>query len=216
MNYVSGNWEKSVDVSSANKIYVRIENKFDDSFKIAGDYNFFLQCLRADYNIKFINEPIVDYMENGVSQSNSLLSSIENMFAQTKYLKDTKDIYESPFLEKFFLEYPKKNNLLSALLNRAEKSLIGVVRDRKFVLYGYGNFGINVYSKYKEQIVMVVDKNYKKLNKKYNLNIRMPKELHKVQQEDIFVSVLGKEKEIIDELSSKFNISKERFFYASI
>jgi glycosyltransferase involved in cell wall biosynthesis len=198
------------------KTKIMKKHKFDVSFKIAGDYNFFLQCLKANYNIKFIDMPIVDYMENGISQSNSLVVSIEAIFAQTKYLKNANKLYESAFFHNCFLEYPKKKNLLSILLNRADMNLIDVLKDKKFILYGYGNFGINVFGKYKEQVIMIVDKNYQKLNKKYNLSIRTPNELYKTHQEYIFVSVLGQEKEIIDELSSKFNINKKRFLYVSI
>jgi len=191
------------------KTYIMKQNKFDSSFKIAGDYNFFLKCVDLKYTIKFIEIAIVDYLENGVSQSNNLHSFIEVLFAQTKYLNVDK-ICSSKIFQLLFSQYlPNKNLLFNTSLNQFNQEVNVVLLNKKFILYGFGHAGQLVYEKHKNQILFVVDINYKELNENHNMNIVSLEELKENTEEYIFISVMGREDEISSILIDEYNFNSK-------
>ncbi|MGD9553998.1 MAG: glycosyltransferase family 2 protein [Arcobacteraceae bacterium] len=191
------------------KTSIMKEIKYDLSFKIAADYDFFFKCLRLNYKVKFIDMAIVDYLENGISQSNNLLTFIEALFIQTKYLSNN-DICSSKIFESLFMQYyPNKNLLFNTLQNSFEEKSQSLLYGKQFILYGFGHIGKLIYEKYKSHILFVVDKNFEELNKKEDIVIYSLDKLKDNAEEYIFISVLGREDEISNELINQYHYKSQ-------
>jgi glycosyltransferase involved in cell wall biosynthesis len=191
------------------KINIMKKHKFNTNFKIAGDYDFFLKCIKFNYKIKFINVAITDYLENGISQSDDMLSTIEVLFSQTKYT-NTKEICNSSLFTALLNNYPQKNLLFAYFQNNLYSKLQDTLKNKKFILYGFGNIGEIVYSKFKNNIIMIVDKNYEKYSNKQETTIRSIEILNTLNDDFIFISVLGREEEIEKNLIKEFHINPSK------
>ena len=190
--------------------------KFNTIYKIVGDYDFFLNCLKNNYKIKLINEAIVDYLENGVSQENIILSNIEAMFAQTKFEKNHKNIYNTAISNNFISNNPNNQTLLTNLLNKLNINLIQLIENKKFILYGYGNVGITIYNNFKNQVIAIVDKNHKALSDQHKLNIYGLEKIKELEFDYIVISVLGREEEIKNELIKDYDLINKKFIKIDI
>ena len=185
------------------------EHMFNPFYKIAGDYDFFLKCLSLNYKIKLINIPITDYMEFGVSQQNNLQSIIEVIFAQSQYLKDTKEIFNHNYMKALRNLMPKDNLFFSKNLNHVMDIANDKLKDTQFILYGYGVFGEIIYQKFKHNIVKIIDKDHLKFQE--NPKVYSLAELQNIEDSQfIFISVLGREEEITDFLIQEHNISPNK------
>ena len=177
------------------KMFLMKQFKFNADFKIAADYEFVLRCFYYGYNFKFIDFPIANFIEGGISQNNNTLSRVEAMYVQSKYLEKIDDIFEHSFYNEL-VNSNKNNQLFSKLQYQFYKQLDEILKDKQFVLYGFGTVGELIYNKYKENIIAIVDKEYVTLKRKYGLEIFNPNRLKEIKFDYVFISVLGREEDI--------------------
>ncbi|RXJ82201.1 hypothetical protein [Arcobacter sp. F2176] len=147
---------------------------------------------------------------NGVSQKNIILSHIESMFAQTKFEKNHKNIYNTRVTNNFISNNPNNQILLTKLLNKLNINLNQLIENKKFILYGYGNIGINIYNNFNNQVIAIIDKIYKVLRNQYKLDIFGLEKIKQLEFDYVVISVLGREEEIIDELIRDYNLINKR------
>lgn len=88
-----------------------------------------------------------------------------------------------------------KNYQFSLQMNNFLKKIDELnISENKFILYGYGTIGKIIYEKYKDNIEYVVDGNFNNIDLD---NIIDPKKINLLDtNNDIFISVLGREEEI--------------------
>lgn len=184
------------------------DNKFNESYSIAADYDFILKSYIKKFKFKYLNFSISNFLEAGLSKKLILKSSIEALNVISNYTEDISIIYKSnPFR---IIENEQENHSyhFSVLLNIFYEK-IKTLTNRKFVLYGYGCTGKLIYQEFKNNINIIVDQNYK-LKKHSEIGIVHPSELKKLDFDFILVSVFGQEESIINYLTNELNISKEK------
>ena len=188
--------------------YVFKKHKFDTQFKVSADYDWALRSLYHGFNFQFSDLPVVDFEEGGFSDKNKTLGSIENMFIQTKYVKNIENIFNTKNFSSM-LSYRKSNNgLFSKLLNdiiiQMEEQL---QKNENFIMYGFGSLGkilLHLYPKYFEK---VYDRDFAKLNEKYEIKIYSPEKIIRDKDKRFIVTCLGHEKEV-NEFLTKNGITK--------
>ena len=183
--------------------------KFDPRFKIAGDYEFVLKCYVHGYRFQFIDIPIANYMEGGISQSNDTLSRVECLNAQARYLKVTDDIYKHS-IYKQLVDGGENNLLFAQLQNKLYQQLESLLAEKIFILYGFGNLGEIVYQKYSSNVLAIVDRDHVELCQKHDITINGIAILKNIAFDFIFISALGREEEIEDCLCCEFDIKREQ------
>lgn len=184
--------------------------KFNSQFKISGDYDFVIKCYMNNYIFKFVNFPIANFIANGISEQNPIEAKIEDMFVQFKYLNNAQDIFNLASYNILEDLRTDKNKKFVEYLNKLYMELNYLdLKQKKFILYGYGNIGKIIYREFQDNIIAIVDKNYKELTHQNNIKIFNITELIKIDAEYIVISVLGKEKEIIEYLE-KMNLLKNK------
>jgi hypothetical protein len=185
--------------------------KFDTSYKVSADYEFVLRCYKNGYKFKFVNFLVANFTPDGFAQSNAILGAINDLSIQVKYLDNPIDIYKSSSFSSLEKNKPDNNKFFSVILNKFYEQLFELdLNNKKIVLYGYGLVGNIIYTKYKNKISYIVDQNYNSFDKA-NEDIQSPDIFATIEFDYVIISVLGREDEIIDYLSSTYQISKERF-----
>ncbi|WP_320035349.1 glycosyltransferase family 2 protein [Halarcobacter sp.] len=190
------------------KTYIMKNIPFSLEFSIAADYDFVLNCFLRNYNFQFVNFPIANFLAGGISEQNVIKARIEDLFIQSKYLDKVDNIFNSNAYNTLkSLENSSHNMFFNRLFNNLLSQCYHFHLEKKnFVLYGYGNIGKIIYSNFKNNIKYVIDQQYDILKKQYIKPITV---LKNSPNELIVISVLGREKEIIDELINTYNIRKE-------
>lgn len=180
------------------------EYHFNIEFKIAGDYDFVLKCYMNQYKFKFLNFAIANFIADGLAENNSIKARIEDMFIQSKYLNDEQDIFNLSAYARFESLKPNNNRILAKLINNLYLELDSLnLEEKKFILYGYGHIGKIIHDKYKHNILAIIDRNYEELTKIHSHEIYNITQLKDLNSEYILISVLGREKEIIQSLEKE-------------
>lgn len=196
------------------KLSLHKKIKFSTEFKIAGDYNFVLECYMKNYKFQYLDMPIANFLEGGMAESTPIRARIEDMFIQSKYLENYLDIFNSHSYARFNGYTKTNNSSLSRLLNNLYTQCDEYkLSQKQFVLYGYGNIGEIIANKYPDNIIAIVDRNYKTLN---HPQIQSLEQLHKQEFDYILISVLGKEKEIKQLIQSNYHIQEEKILTFNI
>ena len=182
---------------------------FAENVKISGDYGFFFRCYIKGKRFKFIDIPISKNLEGGLSQCNNTIAWAEALYLQAKYLKNPLDTFNNKFYQNL-INTPDNNKLLVGFLNKLYEELEASLKNKKFILYGFGTVGEIVYNKYKKNILAIVDNNYIKLTKEHNLKVINPKKLKSMEFDYIFISALGNEQNIKSLLIEKYKISRSK------
>ena len=180
------------------------KNTFDTQFKVAADYDWALKCYHSGYNFQFSEMPIVNFEEGGFSYKNRILARIEEMYIQSKFLDEIKEIYDKNSFSRL-LSYKKNNNrffsrLFNDILNQFEKLRL---TKNTFVLYGFGQLGRTLHAMFPDEFSRIYDKNFKELSSKFNLMIYSPNDIYTEPHEVILISSLGHEGDIEDFLREK-------------
>jgi glycosyltransferase involved in cell wall biosynthesis len=193
------------------KLSIMKKNKYNSYFKIAGDYDFFLKAAREKYTIKLIDEPIADYLENGISQADILRSNIEVLFSQLNHSYENEEILKSKIMKSLLNQIPLDNLSFSKDLNKIMQNAQDLLSGKKFILYGYGLFGKLIYQEFKNNILDIVDISH--VNFSNDLNIKPVETLKECSFEYIFISVLGREDEISNYLVNSIKINKDKIIF---
>lgn len=186
--------------------------KFDTSFKIAGDYDLTLKLYSKGYNFKFLDLIIANFIAGGDSERDKIRARIENIFIISKYTKDITKIFNSQVYTQLQSYSLSNNKLFSHMLNMLYKEFDRLkLKDKRFVLYGFGNVGKIIENEFGKNIVAIIDKNYKELKNTYPYkHFLSPKALKDIDFDYIVISVLSVDDSIKKELIKKFKIENEK------
>ncbi len=179
--------------------------KFDTNLQLAADYEFTLKCYESGHIFKFIDLPIANFIEGGFAESNPILGRIEDMFIQSKYLRNNMEsIYGKHSYSRLEAYKTNNNRTLARILNILFAQINTLdLQEKKFILYGYGNLGRIIHTLYPENVLCIIDKNYEELNKNYGSNQFYSNTiLNTKNQEYILVTILGREDEIKEIIST--------------
>ena len=103
-------------------------------------------------------------------------------------------------------EFFKYKDLLLSFLDSLNK------QEKKYILYASGVGAKMIMEILGDKIEYVIDSDIRKLNGSFfDKNIYYTDKLLKVGNERIIISLIGRSDEVINELSNKYNISKEQF-----
>lgn len=187
--------------------------KFDSSFKLAGDYDFALKCYENGFKFKFIDLAVANFIEGGFAQSNPILGRIEDMFIQSKYLKDISTIFAKHSFSSLEAYKTSNNRTLARLLNVLSLQTDKLkLKEKKFILYGYGNLGKIIYSFYKENVLFVIDQDYKELRNLYPDIDFFPQDVLKERTNQyLLITVLGREGDIQKAILEKYDYDNSKF-----
>jgi glycosyltransferase involved in cell wall biosynthesis len=182
--------------------------KFDTNLRLAGDYDFTLKCYENGYKFKFIDLPIANFIQGGFAESNPILGRIEDMFIQSKYLKDLNLIFSKHSYSRLEAYKKTNNRVFARLLNILFKEVNDFeFGEKKIILYGYGSLGKVIYSLYPNNISYIIDQNYEELNKIYQSNQFHPHTfLTSYHDEFILLTILGRENEIKNMILENYRI----------
>ncbi|MDD2974203.1 MULTISPECIES: glycosyltransferase family 2 protein [Aliarcobacter] len=192
------------------KISLMKKYKFNTNFKIAGDYDFILKCAMNNYNFKLVSIPIANFLAGGLSEANNLIGRIEELFIQSKYIKEKNQIFNLPSYN--FIKSNDTSNdnyTFTYLMNSFYKWIENLDSSKTYLLYGYGNFGRLIYDKLKFSINTIVDINYEYLST-LDLIIKNPCDINNFEFDYIIISVFGREAEITKYLIEDMKIEKDK------
>lgn len=187
------------------------EFKFDLHYKYASDVDFFMKIGLTKNNYSILPFPVADFLQGGFWQQNSVKANIEILNITSNHLVNQEDIFENTsFLELHFGLYKKmslENIVLNTLLNKFINKIELLKKEyKKVLLYGYGISGKICTEYLSDNLIGIVDKN---INETKGLFL-MPQMIKDIEYDCIVISVLGREKEIIEYLHNELNIDKNK------
>lgn len=186
--------------------------KYSLSYKYASDHDLMLRFYRDNRNFKLINRPISNYLRGGYSDENNIEAYIEILFLLIKYKPYDHSINELDFFKDFFYynqpkETKERNNLLfSKQFNKIiEQYLDFLQNNENIILYGNGTISNMLLKMNSKNIIGIIDKNNLNPNSLL-LPVFYPQFIQNVKYNKIILTVLGREKEIIEYLNKTFSI----------
>lgn len=80
------------------------ERNYDESYKLAADYEFMLYALRNDKKFQYVDFSISDFLEGGASRENYLLAQIEAIKASLHHAPDKSLIRKNYYLDNLVIQ----------------------------------------------------------------------------------------------------------------
>lgn len=80
------------------------ERNYDESYKLAADYEFMLYALRNDKKFQYVEFSISDFLEGGASRENYLLAQIEAIKASLHHAPDKNLIRKNYYLDNLVIQ----------------------------------------------------------------------------------------------------------------
>ena len=190
-----------------------IKNReYNKNYKLASDFDFFLYAYLNNYKFQYIHLIIANFLEGGLHTNNMVqyvAESIDSLIKQHPNL----DHYHNNYGVIKALE-PYNNQLKNKFPTILSKSFSKIDnlfnKNKKIILYGYGMFGKLIYKSYKDSIIAIIDKSLSLQSQ--DLPIINLKDLENIEFDFILISLLNREKEIIQSLR-KNNINSNRIVY---
>ncbi len=111
--------------------------RFDTSFRLSADYDFFVRCYLKKYTFTYVGFPVCNFESGGLSQQQNFKSEIETIKLLTDYAgKETvkKSFYYRSFKKKHFKEYEKKLAAEKVKLVNTEKHLTKILTSKNYKL----------------------------------------------------------------------------------
>ena len=211
---------------------ISIQN-IDDRINVMLDIKSFLinnnlyNDLKKDYVLGFtrhlyiyLYNSIIKYSINSDYLRSYFINKVNNVFTENILLKDydydlyikvlkiNRDYYLSELGSDFNknLELSKKINNLFSDINLIKKN------HNNIVIYGNGIVGNIILKELKDKAILICDKNNLKHS---SITTCTPEELKEYNFEKIIITVLGRESEIMEELTNKHQISKSKILVFS-
>lgn len=105
-----------------------------------------------------------------------------------------------------------QNRTFSRWINKLYSQIDSIVeKHNKFILYGFGHSGRIIYYRYKNNIISIVDKNYKLISdQEEDINVNSIDILNQYNDEFIIIGAMGREAEIYEDLITNYNINKDK------
>ncbi|MDX4067252.1 glycosyltransferase [Aliarcobacter skirrowii] len=192
-----------------SKVKIAKELKFNTYLNIASDYDFILRAYKKNYSFLYTNFAIANYLENGISEQNVFFTHLEQIYVISKYIKDPTDVLSTDVFNSLFFNYIDKNNF-TYVFTKLTKDIDDLFDKHKNInLYGFGTIGKFIYNKYKDSISAIVDKEYKRLSLKDDVEI-FDIDFLKTNDNPILISALGREDIIAEYLTTNLGISNDR------
>jgi len=189
---------------------------FDTTFRIAADYDFTLKCAMENNNFQYLNLPIANYLAGGTSERRNILARIEDLFIQSRYLEDPREIYLLGSYNLLKSYDPNEGNYIFAyLFNHLYKWLNSLDKSKRYVLYGFGHVGKLILSEGKLNIVGIVDKNYQRMQESCDIGVYDIDRINEFDFDYVIITALGREKEIAEFLSTK-NVATKSILTVSL
>lgn len=186
------------------------EYKYSLEYKIAGDHDFYLKCFKNNHKFQFTNTIISNMIAGGLHQQQAKLAHIESMKIIANYAPNIDLVYESTFYKNFYRKNLFLDNLMFSKSFNLFYTQIEEIKQKykKVALYGYGTIGKTIFQVMKENIVVVIDQN-KHIKDSEISKIITIREIPEYTFDIVLISVLGREKEIIEALL-KENILRDK------
>lgn len=192
---------------------------FNTTFQIAADYDFLMRCLTEGKNFNILDFPVATFISGGESEKNKIQARIEDLFIQSRYMEKIENIFNSASFNKL-VSYGSNNNWsLTILMNKLYSEFDRLdLRNKRFALYGFGHIGKLIYSHFNKNIPLIVDKNDKYIQNNSEARVRGIESLKEKEFDFDFVliSVLGREREIMKNLTDNFSIKKHKILMLDI
>lgn len=192
------------------KTHLMKKYKFDTIFKTSADYDFALKCAMNGYKFQFTDFAIANFLYEGASETNRVLTRIEEFFIQSRYVKDKDKIFKLHSFDYLrCCSEPNQNYNFALFINSFYRWIDRLDSSKRYILYGYGNAGKLIYDRFGSSIKAIVDMHYKNLSTK-TLPINNPLDINNFEYDYIIVSVLGREEKISKYLIQDLKIQKDK------
>lgn len=192
------------------------EYKYSLEYKIAGDHDFYLKCFKNNHKFQFTNTIISNMLAGGLHQQQAKLAHIESMKIIANYAPNIDLVYESTFYKNFYRKDPFLDNLMFSKSFNLFYTQIEEIKQKyeKVALYGYGTVGKTIAQLLKDNIEVIIDQ-HKISTQEFNVPIITVEELKNYSYDIVLISVLGREKDIINILV-EYNVAKENILTFTI
>lgn len=176
---------------------------YNDKYKIAADYDFFLKLYINNYKFQFIDIPIANFVLGGLNQQERVRARAESLNSLVGVLENPKDFSENLGVVKAFeplfsahkmLFYQQVNNMSLVI-----ESIIN--EKKKVIIYGYGSVGKILEKQLGDCVVAIADVNFKS-----NVKLIDPCNIDKYKYDYVLISLIGREEKINYYLQYELNI----------
>jgi glycosyltransferase involved in cell wall biosynthesis len=132
------------------------------------------------------------------------------------YLKNNNLIFnfDKQIRSYFFRDYSTiedKNYLFSSNYNNFYNSINNL--KEQYIIYGYGTIGKTIEKIIPNQVIIFIDRKAELIRKE---NVKHPSEIKSLEYDKILISVLGREKEIIEYLNKELEIKEDKIISIKI
>lgn len=188
--------------------------KFNINYKVAAEKDFFIKLYINNHKYKLFDFPISNFIisENSFSTKNKIIDSIEMLFILTKYLNTPEKIFNHNHYNRLVSYLPKGlkystpyNMNLSRDFNDIYDFAVDLsIKYSKIAIYGNSKLFKMLEHIFKNNIIQVYDKY------NYEQNINPLNKINDFDFDIIFITVLGREIEISEELINTYKIDKNK------
>ncbi len=188
--------------------------KFNLDYKLAAEKELFIKLFINKHKYKILNFPISNFVisENSFSTKHKIIDSIEMLYILTKYINTPEKIFNHNHYNRLTSYAPKKLKFSSSYnLNLINDFNIIYdfasqlsIKYSKIAIYGNSKLFKMLKHIFKDNIIQIYDK----FN--YNQNIYSLNKINDFDFDIILITVIGREKEIYEELVNTYNIDKSK------
>lgn len=188
--------------------------KYSLNYKYASDHDLMLKFYRDNKKFQLVNKPISNYLRGGYSDKNNIEAYIEILFLMIKYKPYENNFSELNFYKEFFYynqpeEIKEGNNqLFSKQFNKIIEQYLEFSKNKEIIFYGNGNISKMLLNINSENVIGILDQNNFDLNP-FLIPVYDPELIRNIKYNKIIITVLGREKEIIEYLEKNFFIDRK-------
>lgn len=189
-------------------------NKFDLQYKYASDVNQLFKIYKTNIlNIKVIDMPIANFLMGGFWQQNIPFAHVEILHILSLNTDSQKHLCGHTSFHSLQNYNPIPNLYFSNLFNK----LINEVEDinkkyKKIALYGYGNIAKMLLPYLKLITHCIFDKNIENKDIREGIIYDNPINIKNYEFDVIVILVLGREDEIIENISKNYHIANSKIY----
>lgn len=181
----------------SKEVYEKV-GYFDESLKIAADYEFVMRCVLEKVRFQYINYTIATFSYGGISTTEHLLLEKENLEILMRYIErcpDIKSVYERRL-------YRFK---IAALKEMVPSQLKKILHCKSCVIFGHGVFGTligGLCAKSEIKVDYYVDNN---MSSNSNIDLICSPEKLKNYRGVVVIAVKNNIKEIVEQIATYGN-----------
>lgn len=189
------------------------EYKYSLNYKYASDHDLMLRFYKDNKKIQLVDRPISNYLRGGYSDENNIEAYIEILFLMIKYKPYENNLIELNFYKEFFYyNQPKEikegnNQLFSKQFNKIIEQYLEFSKNKEIIFYGNGNISKMLLNISSENVVGILDLNNLNPNP-FLIPVHYPEHIISMKYNKIIITVLGREKEIIEYLEKNLFVRR--------